>query len=64
MDVPGPAMWTYRTEADYRRWDPDGLWPAGWHRMVAARDADEVPGLRLLYRGVLPHFGSESQPGA
>lgn len=49
LDQPDPALVTYRTDADYRRADPDSPWLASWHRAVAARVAREVSGLEIDY---------------
>lgn len=50
MDVPEPAVVTYRTDADYQRAEPGAEWPASWHRAVVARVAAAVPGLLIVYR--------------
>lgn len=47
LDVPEPAVWTYRLDADYHAHHPEQDWPASWHRALCARLADEVPGLRI-----------------
>lgn len=49
LDQPQPTVVTYRTDADYRRADPEQPWPASWHRAVTARVAQEVPGLAIEY---------------
>jgi len=48
-DAGDPALATYRTDQDYRRHHPEQPWPAGWHRAVCARVAQEVPGLAIDY---------------
>lgn len=49
LDMPDPAIITYRTDADYLRHHPEMDWPASWHRALCARLADEIPGLRIGY---------------
>lgn len=49
MDLPEPAIVTYRSDEEYRAAYPDLPWPASWHRMVCARIALEVPGLAIAY---------------
>ena len=49
MDVPDPAVVTYRTNAEYEAAHPDAEFPASWHRAVVARVALEVPGLAIAY---------------
>lgn len=49
LDLPDPAVWTYRSDDDYRQHHPEQDWPASWHRALCARLADEVPGLRITY---------------
>lgn len=49
MDVPDPAVVTYRTNAEYKAAHPDAEFPASWHRAVIARVALEVPGLAIAY---------------
>lgn len=41
--VPGAVLVTFR-DNEY-----DGEYPASWHRAVAARVAERVPGLRITY---------------
>lgn len=41
-----PGLAIPRTDADC---PPDCSWPASWHRAVAARIAQEVPGLSIVY---------------
>ncbi|MGI5273146.1 helix-turn-helix domain-containing protein [Nonomuraea sp. CA-218870] len=45
-DAPDAAMAIPRTEADC---PPECPWPPSWHRAVAARIAQEVPGLSIVY---------------
>jgi hypothetical protein len=45
----GPALRTYRTDADYRAHHPEFEFPASWHRAFVARVAQEVPGLVIDY---------------
>lgn len=49
MDLPDPAVVTYRTDEEYRARHPEPTWPASWHRAVVARVAEEVPGLVISY---------------
>jgi len=46
MDARDPALAIPRTDADC---PPGCPWPASWHRAVAARIAQEVPGLSIAY---------------
>ncbi|WP_220270004.1 type II toxin-antitoxin system prevent-host-death family antitoxin [Marinitenerispora sediminis] len=48
MDMPEPAVQTYQTDEQYRKYEPDQPWPAAWHRRVVARAAQEVPGLVIV----------------
>lgn len=50
MDLPDPVLITYRSDAEYRAADPEGPFPASWHRAVVARIAQEVPGLSIAFR--------------
>lgn len=50
MDLPDPAVATYRSDEHYRQHEPDALWPALWHRATIARIAERVPGLIIAYR--------------
>ncbi len=50
LDMPEPAVLTYRTDEEYHAAHPDILFPASWHRAVVARVAQEVPGLTIVYR--------------
>lgn len=50
MDLPDPAVATYRSDEHYRQHEPDALWPASWHRATIARIAERVPGLIIAYR--------------
>jgi len=49
MDLPDPAILTYRSDPEYHTAHPDVAWPASWHRMVCARVALEIPGLSIVY---------------
>jgi transcriptional regulator with XRE-family HTH domain len=49
MDLPDPAVITYRTDAEYHAANPDIPFPASWHRAVVARIALEVPALSIVY---------------
>ncbi|WP_405149417.1 DUF1870 family protein [Sphaerisporangium sp. NBC_01403] len=49
MDVPDPALLTYRTDEEYHAAHPEIPFPASWHRAVVARIAQEVPGLAIAY---------------
>ncbi len=49
MDLPDPAVVTYRSDAEYRQAQPELRWPATWHRALIARVAQEVPGLVVTY---------------
>lgn len=49
LDTTDPAIETYRTDADFREHQPQADWPASWHRALAARVADEVPGVRIEF---------------
>jgi hypothetical protein len=51
MDLPGPGVVTYRTDAEYHAAHPDVPFPASWHRAVIARVAQEVPALAIAYTG-------------
>lgn len=50
MDLPEPALVTYRTDEEFHAAQPDVTYPASFHRAVAARVAQEVPGLSIAYR--------------
>ncbi|MEU2315180.1 DUF1870 family protein [Streptomyces albidoflavus] len=51
MDAPEPVLVLARTEAER----PAGNdWPLGWSRAVAARIAQEVPGLSIMYSDQVP----------
>lgn len=41
---------TYRTDGEYQRANKHGRFQARWHRMVAQRVADAVPGVVLVYQ--------------
>jgi hypothetical protein len=45
-DAPEPGLTIPRTEADC---PPACPWPPSWHRAIAARIAQEVPGLSIVY---------------
>jgi transcriptional regulator with XRE-family HTH domain len=49
MDLPDPAVITFRDDAEYRSAQPDAEFPASWHRAVIARVAQEVPGLSIVF---------------
>jgi len=49
LDVPKPAITTYRDDDDYHAAHPEVPFPASWHRAVVARIALEVPGLSITY---------------
>ncbi|RPK56179.1 hypothetical protein EES43_24365 [Streptomyces sp. ADI96-02] len=49
LDLPGPGVFTYRTDAEYHAAHPEVPFPASWHRAVVARIAQEVPGLAIAY---------------
>jgi hypothetical protein len=46
MDAPDPVLAIPRADADC---PPGCPWPASWHRAVAARIAQEAPGLSIVY---------------
>lgn len=54
MDVPDPAVITYRNDAQYRAAHPEVEFPASWHRAVCARVALEVPGLSIVFVDDVP----------
>ncbi|GAA1011538.1 helix-turn-helix domain-containing protein [Streptomyces thermogriseus] len=54
MDLPDPAVVTYRTDAEYKATDPSSPFPASWHRAVIARVAQEVPALSIVYASDVP----------
>jgi hypothetical protein len=45
-DAPDAVMAIPRTESDC---PPECPWPPSWHRAIAARIAQEVPGLSIVY---------------
>ncbi|MFB4280872.1 helix-turn-helix domain-containing protein [Nonomuraea sp. MTCD27] len=45
-DAPDTVMAIPRTDADC---PPECPWPPSWHRAIAARAAQEVPGLSIVY---------------
>lgn len=47
--IGAPVMWTYRTDADLRGVLTESGMSASWHRALAARVRDLVPGLRIEY---------------
>ncbi|MFD9965037.1 helix-turn-helix domain-containing protein [Amycolatopsis sp. NPDC058986] len=49
LDLPDPAVITYRSDTEYHAANPDIEMPASWHRAVCARIALEVPGLSIVY---------------
>lgn len=49
LDLPDPALGTYRSDEDYRAAEPGEPWPASWHRAVVARIAQEAPALIIAY---------------
>lgn len=51
MDLPDPAVITYRDDAEYKAAHPDAEFPASWHRAVVARVAQEVPALSIAFAG-------------
>lgn len=51
MDLPDPAVVTYRDDAEYHAVQPTIEFPASWHRAVVARVAQEVPGLSVHFKG-------------
>ncbi len=49
MDLPEPTLLTFRTDEQLTAAHPDLGFPASWHRMLAARVAQEVPALRIVF---------------
>lgn len=49
-DSRDPVVVTYRSDQEYQADRPGVGWPASWHRAQCARLAEEVPGLRIVYR--------------
>ncbi len=49
LDLPDPTVIVYRTDEEYHQAHPEIPFPASWHRAVAARIAQEVPGLSITY---------------
>lgn len=49
MEVPDPAVVTYRDDTDYHAANPGIEFPASWHRAVVARVAQEVPALSIVF---------------
>ncbi|WP_278314982.1 helix-turn-helix domain-containing protein [Lolliginicoccus levis] len=45
-----PIIETYRTNDGYRAHEPGTDWPASWHRALAGRIAERVPGVAIVYR--------------
>lgn len=56
MDAREVPLTVPRTDDD--RADGD-TWPAGWSRMIAARIAQEVPGLSIIYRDTVSEAGTD-----
>ncbi|SDL27345.1 DUF1870 family protein [Streptomyces indicus] len=54
MDVPDPALITYRDDEEYRAAHPDMEFPASWHRAVIARVAQEVPAVSIVFADEVP----------
>jgi hypothetical protein len=55
MDLPDPAVITYRDDTEYKAADPEAEFPASWHRAVVARVAQEVPALSITFAGDVPN---------
>lgn len=51
-DVPDPVVLVYRSDEQYRTFNPDQPWLASWHRAAIARVAQEVIGLSIRYPSV------------
>ena len=49
MDIPDPVVGVYRDDAEYHAAHPEIPFPASWLRAVAARVAQEVPALVIVY---------------
>jgi transcriptional regulator with XRE-family HTH domain len=49
MDLPDPAVVTYRDDEEYKAAHPEAEFPASWHRAVVARVAQEVPALSIAF---------------
>lgn len=49
LDLPDPAVITYRDDAEYHVAHPEIGFPASWHRAVVARVAQEVPALSIVF---------------
>lgn len=48
-DMRDPALLVYRNDQEYLAANPGSKWSASWYRAVAARIAQEVPGLPMAY---------------
>lgn len=44
-----PIMRTYSRDEDFRRDFPNLPYTAAWHRLIAARVRERVPGVRIIY---------------
>lgn len=56
-----PVVGTYRSDADYHADHPEmAPLPAGWHRQVCARIAQEVPGLSIVFIGPTDKIASRA----
>jgi hypothetical protein len=49
VGCPSPSVVTYRSDAEYSAAHPEAGWPAGWHRAVVARIAQDVPGIVIRW---------------
>ena len=49
LEVPGPVYVTFRDDDEYHNAYPKVPYPASWHRALAGRIAQAVPGLRVMY---------------
>lgn len=47
--LPEPVLLTFRTDDEFAAHHPELEFTAAWHRMLAARAVEQVPGLRLVY---------------
>lgn len=48
-DHPSPTLVTYRSDDSYAAAEPDSIYPASWHRMVAGRVWEQIPNLTITY---------------
>lgn len=51
---PGTPIITYRTDQEFQEAEPHPVWPtlpAQWHRAVARRAKERIPGAVITYRG-------------